>query len=1636
MSKFSRARALSVVGLLGVLVAAACVAPTNPNDPDTPADQQARATLRVRVLDEGDNAVTVGAAVFVAALGGDPTAARDDDGDGVFVVDDLIPGAYTVTGAASGLGTAQRDVTLLAGEERDLDIVISGGGVALGNVTGSARKEAQLSVAAPDHSGVVVEAFAAGVTTGVRGVTNAEGRYDLSLLAGTYELHVSASDHEPQTRAVVVVAGGSVTAEDITLEVNPGSVDGVVVAEDLDASDGVAPSAAGATISLQNAALTTTANADGSFRLTGLPPGPQRLLIALDDHVASVVDVFVAASTTHDIGTIALARARGTITGVVNVDGAADAASVIVEADGADVVDVTGIDGAFSLRVPTGTWSVTAAKTGFRRATVSGVVVGAGAVVDVGAVALAPSVGVLVINDGAALTNDVDVTLAIDEPGAVRVRASEDPAFVVGVTDVSLPVDGRVGFALSSGDGAKTVFAQAIDAAGDVTTLTGTITLDTTAPVLDSIVVDDGDGVTNSVSVTVSVFATGADTMRISTDGTLDAELATPYAVTSLALLPSGDGTKSVCVTVSDDAGNATAPGCATVNLETLPPVAPRLLRNDRLFDGAVVSTAAGRDLRLRIAPYAASDGVVRVTGTLETPNGLGSVQSADVNVACSTAGDITLCDDDDATPGIVVALLDPDDGDDVRGHLLTLRAVDRAGNLSTETSVAIVVDNTPPLAPTPAGGDVLCADDGPPTNCPGLVFKLNHAINSDSFTLQLRENPGQIDATFSHYEATKTLTTAPTPAAFERANAVDNFIFPLTQGAPLNGVDPAENPTCQPFRCVNTLWLRAVDLAGNVGPVVRVDVDEDSTPPTRPTLTPRGGALRGTQVAVSLAAPATDRAFGDEQPVSAYEIKQGTDGAFGGVPPGQEPTGPWLLSLVANTANEVCVRGIDAAGNIGIEDCIDVVEQTFRLPVATDGSDRRVVLLGETLVALVDRALVAHSIFDDDLTDAEDAAAAAIDSDLNNAGLLRGARTFGADGVEHKDLIVDSGDRSFNNSSFRFYPDVDVDGSARNVCGRGAATDGAVVAYQLNATTLRVSTRAAVVAAPVANIAQPCTTIAGVGADIAVPSLCPGTRVAIEGAVMAWCEGTATIRRKVGALAPVTLTTAASPANLGIFGNGNDTQQPLVTSTATFWVEAGRLRRLAHTGATAEDTGIAVGSLEDAEADRVAFLQLGSNGASVDVALVETTPLGAVRLLTNDLPPQSQASLEGNRVAFVDLGGLDEDIALVDLTTTGWRVASDGDESIVAAGNGMVAYAVLSGAGLSLRTQVESSDPRAAPRVEREIEGVDFLNLDNGSFTFIGGTPLGASTLLAGGKTAFLAKDTEPNPAASQAWQLTAIDVASPLLTRVSLTNTAKQIDNDPSADATIAWGVNADGDHAVYVDVNNRLQLLRLSGANVTSTVDLGVVAGTLPFVDVEAIDAGLGVAVVQVGNNAVAIAPGDRRRRNVGTIQCVPFGTNTALRTATTVLVDGADADTLLDDPLVARAPSLARVGGALVMTYQSDAGTGGNDVRNHACTLTCPASGAATCSNDVMFGAINDGVPVVGRAGIAAYLTFVSSSAGDVAAVDILTGRHAVITGEGGDRAARDFINVNGTRVFWADNRLDSFDVWDADLAALP
>lgn len=155
-------------------------------------------------------------------------------------------------------------------------------------------------------------------------------------------------------------------------------------------------------------------------------------------------------------------------------------------------------------------------------------------------------------------------TFSNPEPTAMFECALDTPAYF----PCSTPLEATV-----SSDGPHIFQVRALDRAGNAESPIPTHSwmVDTTPPLDTAVSIQSGAVYTTSLSVTLTLSATGASEMQIALDGTADTEPFETYAGSKFVTLPAGDGSRTVTVVFRDEAGN-TSNAQDDIVVDTTPP--------------------------------------------------------------------------------------------------------------------------------------------------------------------------------------------------------------------------------------------------------------------------------------------------------------------------------------------------------------------------------------------------------------------------------------------------------------------------------------------------------------------------------------------------------------------------------------------------------------------------------------------------------------------------------------------------------------------------------------------------------------------------------------------------------------------------------------------------------------------------------------------------------------------------------------------------------------------------------------------------------------------------------------------------------------------------------------------------------
>jgi hypothetical protein len=313
------------------------------------------------VVQQSSGADLSGATVTITGGAVTTTVTGATSASGVFFSNWIPIGTYTVTASKSGYTTQTATVTVATGATTSVTITLPTAPTTPGNVTGEVVNNLGTGI-----SGVTVSA--AGVST----TTTSVGKYTLSNLpVGAAIITASAATYATASTGVTVQSGATVSAPNITLLSDIGSITGTVT----NSSGGAALS--GATVSWSGGSTTT--NSAGTYTLSNVTAGTVQLAVSASGFASQTQSVSVTGgATATENFALSVPPAPATVTGTVtNSSGGAALSGATVGWSGGSTT--TSSTGAYTLsNVTAGTVQFVVSASGFTSQTQS-IVIAAGA---------------------------------------------------------------------------------------------------------------------------------------------------------------------------------------------------------------------------------------------------------------------------------------------------------------------------------------------------------------------------------------------------------------------------------------------------------------------------------------------------------------------------------------------------------------------------------------------------------------------------------------------------------------------------------------------------------------------------------------------------------------------------------------------------------------------------------------------------------------------------------------------------------------------------------------------------------------------------------------------------------------------------------------------------------------------------------------------------------------------------------------------------------------------------------------------------------------------------------------------------------------------------------------------------------
>jgi hypothetical protein len=513
------------------------------------------------------------------------------DSTGHYALSGIEPGSWRVQATKSGFNNGYTDpFEISAGATAGPNTIELS--ISLRSIIGTVTLQGKT-----DYSGIRVTATKTTATTEIySGLSNKEGTFALSgMTPGEYILSYSYEGYRSQTSSSVkLTEDSSITLDSIELTKATGKISGIANLEGCSDHSGIL-------VSLVGTDYTYTTESDGSYEFT-VPSGnyPGGVRFSRDDFqlTAKAETIPVLTDSTYGVLTVELKCLSVTVKGKVDLAGSDDDSNITVSVDGEENLSaVTDSEGNWQIQhVPLGYKTFRFTKTNVPEITCEKLVE-AGLVLDIGTFEMIPNCATL---KGFAyltgMTDHAGITVTITTSGKddIVVKTTSDGAFEA--TNILATTDGNkvphtITFSKNGWDSTSiTIDDLAPLEEREIGKSEEYKLVDTTAPVLNSVVLNSGANFTNTSKIHVELSSTeigsGITKMAVQVIKTVDGVTSDIYPVNKpwqdyavgfdydLADLGtkifSGNGSYEIVVTLKDKAGNESATNSKTITVTDL----------------------------------------------------------------------------------------------------------------------------------------------------------------------------------------------------------------------------------------------------------------------------------------------------------------------------------------------------------------------------------------------------------------------------------------------------------------------------------------------------------------------------------------------------------------------------------------------------------------------------------------------------------------------------------------------------------------------------------------------------------------------------------------------------------------------------------------------------------------------------------------------------------------------------------------------------------------------------------------------------------------------------------------------------------------------------------------------------------
>ena len=488
--------------------------------------------------------------------------------DGSFIITGVVPGTYTLLASKSGYNSKESiEFSVEPSSDKTIDSMALEIGVR--SITGSVELELT-----DDYSGVLVTATNLEDSSNITSaITNSAGTFSLAgLVPGEYLISISKPGYRTMTLETVnVIESQPITLDKVRMEIERGEITGIAKLEGWTDYSGIK-------VELIGTEYVTETDESGSYSFS-VPSGNYTgIRFSKEDFSTSSVsgNLIVLTNQTYNVEDMELKALKTRVKGRIDVLATEDESGVTVSLADTEFTMVTDETGNFEFNhVPLGSYRLETDRKNTPPVTMK-FTLSPCPVMDLETITLIPNSASIYGNaslDGKTDHSNIRVTAVPDDPTLPTQTTVTDAGGAFYLGNVVSYGTYTVKFEKEGWDTVELTVSELEPLEERNITEDNPVNLvDTTAPVLESVVINDGANTAADRNVRITLRASdngsGVSKMQYCFDNRFDETVTMRDYMGSFNVdMPQNNGEKTIYVTVYDGSGNASEIKKATVTL-------------------------------------------------------------------------------------------------------------------------------------------------------------------------------------------------------------------------------------------------------------------------------------------------------------------------------------------------------------------------------------------------------------------------------------------------------------------------------------------------------------------------------------------------------------------------------------------------------------------------------------------------------------------------------------------------------------------------------------------------------------------------------------------------------------------------------------------------------------------------------------------------------------------------------------------------------------------------------------------------------------------------------------------------------------------------------------------------------------